>query len=812
MLTKALVTEIVMLIEKWLMGEECSLNTLPVPAQEYILASKHAPSRMVGAHAFKNLCSFIPSKKMGMTISTESFSAERAFAMLCEYDDAVYGYYDQPQPIMIKKTDKNGKFRSVSYTPDFLVETKKGVYIIEVKPLSKIQKLIEKEPSNWKKSSDDYYSYEPAKEAFEELGLKFRVWVYQPEFRYKFANISILLASRVSDGTNSKLISKIDALFDEAFYWSLHDLSTALGESCLTNLIQLIDTNFLYADLDSSLLSEPRGCVVVKSKDLLATAIHNQSRSKPSAIFSNSLPRSVIPSNLDAIKILERINRIKSGEVSRSVRRWNKKIKDSEGLSVFESLIDKSFQRGNRAPRLNSKVFDYLDYHLKEVHGKQQGLSYYRSYIKYCVESKKHHPEYGYVSFKTFLRYIKKLPESYIAFQRGGRRSRNGVLEPTNPLERNLKFQIPWQAAAIDEYLADIYLVFYTADGTPYVDRPWLAAMIDLSTSKILAITISFKSPSKRSLAKVLRECVRNHGKLPQEILFDRGSNYKSKYAAELLAHLGIINTMRPAAYSRSGGEIEALFGEFIKQWLSQRPGNLADYKEARSVDGKMAPKNKAVITPYDFYREIKLFSNWRDAKPAGFGDSARVDRFNMGNSQFPFMGLEIQFDEKFKMITAVDTSSYTVDPQRGIHIGELFYWSPELSNIRGQNKKVEVRIDPENPHIIFALINNQWAACYSSKINNFNVKDFESQFIEGLIALETSPKKSKLKHEANKNLLNIISSLDQKPQNEGQFKIIDVELESKSIASDENPEIAGLSIFDKVRSMAVKTIKSGSW
>jgi len=800
-----------MLIEKWLMGEECPLNTLSISAQEYVLESKHAPSRMVGAHAFKNLCSFIPSQKMGVTISTESFSAERAFALLCEYDCLVLGYYDQPQPVMIKKTDKNGKLRSVSYTPDFLIETKNGVYVIEVKPLNQIKKLIEREPNNWKKISDSYYEYEPAKEAFEKLGLRYRVWVYQPEYRYKIANISILLASRNTEEPSINIQNKIDALFDEAFYWSLQDLSESLGESNFTNIIQLIDKNMIYADLDNSLLSEPSSCLVVKSKFFLNTAIQYHSQNKQSLISSNGLSRSVVPSFQDAKNILDRIDRINSGEKSRSVRRWKKIIKESEGIPIFEALMDKSFKSGNRSPRLNRKVLDYLDYHLKEVHGKQQGLSFYRSYMKYCVESEKHHAEYDHVSFMTFLKYLKTLPKSYIAFQRGGKRLRNGVLEPTNPIDRNLKFQIPWQAAAIDEYLADIYLVFYTADGVPFVARPWLAAIIDLATSKILAITISFKSPSKRSLSKVLRECVRNHGKLPREILFDRGSNYKSRYAAELLSHLGIINTMRPAAYSRSGGEIEALFGEFMKQWLSQRPGNLADYKEARSVDGKMAPKNKAVLKPYDFHQELKLFSNWRDAKPSGFGDSARVDRFNNGSYKFPFIGLEVKFDEKFKMITAVDSSSYTIDPQRGIHIGELFYWSPKLSDYRDRSKKIEVRIDPENPHLIFALVNNVWEACYSSHINRFNALDFETQFIEGLIALETSPQKSKIKHEANKSLVGIISALDQKPKNEDQFNVVNVDV-NPGVPHEDESIYSALSIFDEIKSMSVKSINSEGW
>lgn len=806
---KVLVTEIVMLIEKWLMGEECPLNTLSISAQEYILASKHAPSRMVGVHAFKNLCSFIPSKKMGITISTESFSAERAFALLCEYDDSVYGYYDQPQPVMIKKTDKNGKLRSVSYTPDFLIETKNGVCVIEVKPLNQVVKLIDKEPNSWRKISDSYYEYQPAKETFKKLGLRYRVWVYLSDYRYKIANISILLASQASEDSSRKLIPKIESLFDEAFYWTLQDLSDALGESNFTSLIKLIDSNIIFSDLDNSLLSEPRGCVIVKSKDLLSTAIHHHSENTHVINLSNSLSRTEIPSNQDAIRIMKKLERIDSGETSRSIRRWNKKIRDSESSSRFEALLDKTFLRGNRSARLNNKVTDYLEYYLKQVHGKHQGLSNYRSYIKYCVESKKHHVEYDYVSFVTFLRYLKKLPESYIAFQRGGKRLRNGALEPTNPLDRNLKFQIPWQAAAIDEYLADIYLVFYTADGQPYVDRPWVAAMIDLATSKVLAITISFKKPSKRSLSKVLRECVRNHGMLPREILFDRGSNYKSKYAAELLAHLGIINTMRPAAYSRSGGEIEALFGEFVKQWLCQRPGNLADYKEARSVDGKLSPKNKAVLKPYDFYRELKSFTNWRDAKPSGFGASARIDCFKTGSTQFPFMGLRVDFDEKFQMITAVDTVSYAVDPQRGIHIGELFYWSPELAGARGNNNKIEVRIDPENPHVVFSLINSQWVPCYSSDINRFNTMDFKSQFIEGLLALEVNSLKSKLKHKADKNLVNIIKVLDEPSRIEGEVRCTSIEADEK-ISACEKEDV--LSIFDRVKKMKIRSLKSGEW
>lgn len=262
-----------MLLGKWLMGEESSLNTLSISAQEYVQESKIVPFRRGGADSFKKLPSFNASKKKEDTISTNNFSAEQAFSLLCEYDDSVFGYYDQPQSIMIKKTDKNGVLGLESYTPDFLIETKSGVYVIEVKSLSQINKLIEIDPNNWKKISCSNYEHKPVKDAFKKLGIRYRLWVYQDEYRYKIANISILLASRNAGNSSENIQHKIDGLFEEAFYWLLQDLADFFDESSFNNIIQLIDRKVIYADLNNSLLSDPGDCVVVNSRYLLSTAI-----------------------------------------------------------------------------------------------------------------------------------------------------------------------------------------------------------------------------------------------------------------------------------------------------------------------------------------------------------------------------------------------------------------------------------------------------------------------------------------------------------------------------------------------------------
>jgi len=799
-----------MLIKNWLTDELRPINQLTLAAQEYLANSKPAPSRMVGVNAFKNLCSFIPSKKMGTTVSTESYSAERAFALLCECDDSVIGYYDQPQPIMVKKTDKNGKMRAVSYTPDFLIEKVDGAFVVEVKTHDQAVKLTEKEPSNWQKLNESLFEYIPAKEAFSKIDLKHYVWVYHQNMAYFISNMHLLYFSRNDQSFSTNFTSRVNSLFDQSIFWTMYDFQNALNLDSYTEIFRAIDKGLIKANFETSLLSNPKSVLLAGNSEMLEIAISQNSRKGHNFTYSSAISTQYVPTEKEAKKVLQRLNIIDSGEKSRNVRRWNKRIELGlqNGLSEFESLIDKSTKKGNRQARINKTVLNYLDSYLKNEHGSLRGISNYRSYIRYSVKSKEHHSHYDPVSLRTFTKHLKKIPSSYIAFQRGGRRLRNGLLEPTDPLKRNLKPQLPWQSAAIDEYCADIYLVFYTANGQRYEVRPWIAAMIDLATSKILALSLSFKDPSKRSLAKVIRECVRNHGKLPQEILFDRGSNYKSKYAAELLASLGVINTMRPAAYSRSGGEVESLFGEFKKQWLTQRPGNLADYKESRSVDGNKSPRKQAAIKPYDFYKELTLFTEWRDSKPSGFYSSARVDRFKGLCSKFPFLGVEVKYDEKFALITAVDIEPYSIDFQRGLHIGEQFFWSPELSQCRGRKKKVEVRIDPENPHVVYALIGNQWIPCYSSHARRYESLDHESKLMEGLISLESKPLKDKLKKEADKALVNIISDIEKPRIKANLVKIVT----RGNDGSGKPSKPKSGSIFDLVKSIDVKQVKSEKW
>ena len=353
------------------------------------------------------------------------------------------------------------------------------------------------------------------------------------------------------------------------------------------------------------------------------------------------------------------------------------------------------------------------------------------------------------------------LPARLVAGRRGGKRAANAAADPVDPLHRGLRAQLPWERAAIDHYLADIYLVVFSRDGTLYVERPWITVMIDLATEYVLASTLSFLSPSSRAVSKVFRECVRIHGQAPAEIIVDRGAEFRSTFFASLLAHYGVVYTLRPASAPRFGAQVERLFGEYKSLWLSQRPANLADYKEARGVDGSHAPKSRAVLYPAQAFEELNSFFSWRNSKQRGASLYGISDGFRRDQDLYPFIGRRISYDQEFMMMTAVDTREYKLDPVRGLHIADEWFYSPALAAAKGKRSAIQVRIDPENPHVVYALVQSEWVPCFSTRVATYVAKPGHKQLAEGLVRLEGARLKRKIRLLDDEALSRVIRSYD---------------------------------------------------
>ena len=112
------------------------------------------PSRNVSGGG-GNVRARVPSRKMGVTIQSESRTVEKpGMRVFYEYDDVVerqnespvIEYYDQPEKITLKYRSKTGRRITSWHTPDFFVIRENGAGWEEWKTESELQQLMENQP------------------------------------------------------------------------------------------------------------------------------------------------------------------------------------------------------------------------------------------------------------------------------------------------------------------------------------------------------------------------------------------------------------------------------------------------------------------------------------------------------------------------------------------------------------------------------------------------------------------------------------------------------------------------------------------
>ena len=345
------------------------LQKLSDPAKEFFDYSRQAEaSRMVGTQAKSNVCCWAVSQKMGFTLSMESRLAEKAFFLMCDNDPNVLELWDQPSPIRVIRTTKKGARRAGYYTADFLVCTKNGIKVVEVKTKDGLVKEAEKTPEDWFIDPDGKKAmYLPAKRAFSEIGLDYSVFIYDESLRYKVSNLEMLMRSRSSEDFTAEEELTILNQFNDRFAWSLRELKTESNLKSFHPIIRLIDNGKLFFDIYNHALFEPDNCLLVRSKPLLDPAIELYSSNQlyKDGMY-DSAPFYKFPSTKFAGEVLERLNKLEAGDASRSARRWKSLIAegDKDGITPFQSLISKKYLSGNRKMKVPGAVADYLKNYL----------------------------------------------------------------------------------------------------------------------------------------------------------------------------------------------------------------------------------------------------------------------------------------------------------------------------------------------------------------------------------------------------------------------------------------------------------------
>ena len=736
-----------------------SSSSLNEDARDFIRRASKKLSRDVGRGPFRSVVTEFQSDKMGVTVNTESRRAEFAYAMHLDFDKEVLAYYEQLPEIDCHRTDKNGKTVIRVYRADFAVLSKQECVVVGVKTKKDIDDLIKKHPTDWFERDGKPIDL-PAEKAFEKLGLRHQVVSSADMPIIRVANLALLLhLASTTTSTPTTMEDAVEKFLSRRSIIRMADLAAELGMVDLTPILRLILKRKIFADIDHQFLSQPQSCWLSGSEAMLDAAMSFRKHSSPTSALT---PQSfeAIPPKLQAEQALQKLKRLTEGAPRRTVTRWTKLIRDRPDLTPFQALVPHTYLSGNRLPKRPEEVLIFAQGTLSKYWADPVRSSPKNAHIQYELDAKEAHPAHPPVTFPTYKKMMEKVRVE-AAEARGGRRAANAAANPSDVEDRDFKATRPFERALVDHCLLKLYCVLCRTQEYLFVCRPLLTVLRDAFTGEPLAFWIGF-SAKRRAIAMVLRSCLRRHGRLPESVSVDQGSDLTSVYLSMFLAHCRVHLVIRPKGDSRYGSEIERFFGLFKTRWLDMRPGNLTDLSKVRAVSGSHKPENFAAINLPTLFKEFEDFCAWvTSSRIEGWHDTPPSIIRAEGMARFPFSGRPMPYDDVFIIASAVDEKEYSLDPSRGIKVGDEHYWHPALADPSIKRRDLEVRLEPEDHTCIYVRAINSWVTCLSSRNSVLVSADPMYRILESLLVMDGGSVKEAAKKKADAALVQAIRIAD---------------------------------------------------
>jgi len=327
-------------------------------------------------------------------------------------------------------------------------------------------------------------------------------------------------------------------------------------------------------------------------------------------------------------------------------------------------------------------------------------------------------------SYQTFRREVERRPRYEQAVKRRGPRA----AYPQEPFYWELTDATPrhgdrpFEIAHLDHTELDLELVC-SRTGQP-LGRPWTTFLVDAFSRRLLAVYLTYDSPSYRSCMMALRECVRRHGRLPQTVVVDGGPEFAGTYFEALLARYACTKKTRPATKPRFGSVCERLFGTTNTRFVHTLLGNTQLARDVRQLTPTVQPRAQACWTlgalfarltewAYEIYDTIEhpaLGQSPRAAFAAGLArGGARPHRL-------------IPYDEEFRLATLPTTPKGTakVQPGLGVKVRSVWYWSETFRDPEVERSQVPVRYDPFDVGAVHAFVRGHWVSCLAEHYASF--------------------------------------------------------------------------------------------
>jgi putative transposase len=439
------------------------------------------------------------------------------------------------------------------------------------------------------------------------------------------------------------------------------------------------------------------------------------------AILSHASPADLQEANRRYQLLLQRLQEVTSAEERpspRTLRRWQKQYREAEVAYGYGylGLIPQTARRGNRQRKLQAETISLIDEYVQSEYETVQRKSIKSVYdqLRLACEGQGLAPP----SYQTFALTIHARPSYEQTKKRQGSRTAyvhepfHFVLELSTPRHGDRPFEL----GHLDHTQLDIELV--DSETGQLLSRPWYSLLMDAYSRRILALILLFDPPSYRSCLLLLRECVHRFGRLPQTIVVDGGSEFRSTYFETFLALYGVTKKTRPQAKGRFGSVIERLFSTTNEEFVHNLIGNTQNTRQVRELTRATNPKAQAVWSLPALYPRLCEWSYeiYDQETHTALGQSPR-DAFTQGLAENGRrLHRRIPYNQDFIMTTLPTTAKGTarVQPNRGVYINHLYYWTEAFRDRQVENTQVPVRYDPFNAGAAYTFVHGRWHVCIS--------------------------------------------------------------------------------------------------
>lgn len=695
-------------------------------AERYIrLAAKISPTRMPGGKATANKVIGYPSPKMRMLIRCES-ALERTVAVELEITPGVSAYYSQPPTCGIQTKDKKGRKCTVRYTPDFVCRSGDDIFVIEVKSINSITTLATDNPHEWE--FDGIHAlHKSYSKYFESQGMRHFVVIPDIYGKLRMHNLRTLDQAlrrplNVSERTTYKLLSALNEIGEVTIHEAL-------------SIIQLEDPLAIYKLIAKGIIHSPLEDMLLENTRSAKISLNNRKRKthkKSPHPYSFTINSHEIKSYFgdfsqaeleEGRKKMEWYQKNSHRKHHRTVQRFNKLIKESEkaGIPAIAALSPKHSKKGNRTPKREEEVYRFMESFISKNWLSSRPIKKSILYGKYYNDAIANHPNSKPLSTTSFYKSLKAPAPHKVALAHKGRRGINSEKPPSMPGSREFVSNLAFFDTTIDHHSIDC-LVEVASDGfeTKKV-RPYLSILLDRASHAVLAWHVDISAPSKSIVSILLRRALKEWGRLPVSIRTDRGSDFVSQHTEDLLAHLGIEKILSPKSDGRAGGEVERSFSEFTNDFVAGIPGYTPAIHNRREIDSDKDPSSMRATQLLDFIEYTEKFINLRNHRIHGEKSKSPKQLVTNSIEATVLAGIPCEQGFNFYLDTAIKANRFSIDFRRGLLVSGRRYFNDELNNHQLEKKNIEVRLDPENPCLVYVRINGRWSIATHKDLDEFN-------------------------------------------------------------------------------------------